>query len=65
MIYIITAVALIGAYLNAKGDKRGFYFWIVSNSYLSCYNAYLGEYAQACLFLAYLYITAKVLVEWE
>ena len=65
MIAIITLIALAGAYLNSKGDKRGFYFWLVSNFYLSLYNFMIGESAQACLFLAYLYITVQGLYHWE
>jgi hypothetical protein len=50
----IIFLALFGAFLNARGDRNGFVYWMFTNTYLMVKNIYIGEYAIAVLFLAYL-----------
>ena len=64
VIWIITAIALTGTYLNATGDKRGFVLWMVSNTGLSLWNLSIGEYAQATLFLCYLILAVYGYITW-
>jgi hypothetical protein len=63
--WILTAVALYGAYLNSKADKNGFYWWLVSNAGFSTYNFFIGEYAMSALFTAYLVITINGIRNWK
>ncbi len=68
MIYFemgIVFLALVGAYLNAKGDQNGFIFWIFTNTYLTWKNLIIHEYAQSSLFLAYLLLALYGYVNWK
>lgn len=63
--WLMTAVALVGAYLNSQADKRGFYFWLVSNTGFCLYNASIGEWAMSVLFACYLAITINGIRTWN
>jgi nicotinamide riboside transporter PnuC len=63
--WFICAIALFGAYLNAKQDVRGFLLWMVSNTYLCLLNLSIGQYSQAALFFAYLCITIQGFYTWR
>lgn len=63
--WVVIALALYGAYLNAKQDIRGFIFWTITNVWLTSWNLYIGEYPQAMLFLAYTIITVKGYITWR
>ena len=55
--WFIVFIALFGAYLISNNDKRGFYLWVISNSFMVI-NGYITEqYFQVVLFSAYLLIT--------
>ena len=61
----IVLLALWGAYLNAKGDRNGFIFWIFTNSFLAAKNFSIHEYAQGTLFLAYLALALYGYITWH
>jgi len=63
--WTLTIIALIGAWLNSQGEKRGFYYWCLSNVGFSVYNAWIGEYAMCALFFAYLLITVNGMRKWK
>lgn len=63
--WLITLIALIGAYFNSKQNKIGFYFWIVSNVSFCIVNLIIGQFAQSFLFFAYLIISIYGLVVWS
>lgn len=63
--WIMISVALYGAYLNSKQDINGFILWTITNSYFTVYNFYNEEWAQGCLFLAYLIITLNGIKTWR
>lgn len=63
--WVIIGMALYGAYLNSKQDVRGFLFWIITNSYLLAHNFIIGQWAQGCLFAAYLVLAINGLVSWK
>jgi hypothetical protein len=63
--WFLTIVALIGAYLNSKQQKEGFYYWLVSNTGFSLYNFMIGEWAMCILFAVYLGITINGLRKWK
>jgi nicotinamide riboside transporter PnuC len=63
--YAIVAIALYGAWLNARGKRAGFSFWIVSNTYLAIKNFSISEHAQGWLFLAYLALALYGYATWK
>jgi len=63
--WILTIIALIGAWLNSKGNVRGFYFWLVSNTGFCIYNAYIFEGAMSLLFFVYFCITCQGIYVWK
>jgi len=65
MSWILTIIALIGAFFNSQGEKRGFYFWVISNLGFCIYNACILEWAMCALFFAYLLITINGLCKWK
>jgi len=62
--WIFTIIALVGAYFNSLGDKKGFYFWIASNTAFALVNFEIGQYAQSFLFLVYLAISINGIAKW-
>lgn len=65
LIWIVTAIALIGTYLNARQNRNGFLLWMVSNTAFSVWNLEIGEYAQAFLFLCYLFLAVYGYFAWK
>ena len=63
--WLITAVSLIGAIFNAKGNIWGFYIWIPANIAWVVYDFIEGQPAQASLFIAYTIITAFGIYTWR
>jgi len=55
--WIVTFIAILGAYLVSCYDKRGFYLWIISNTFFMFSSIFNGQYALAFLFFVYLCIT--------
>lgn len=63
--WVMSAVALMGTILNAEMNIYGFIFWLVSNAYMTIRFAYIGEYAQATLFLIYFLLAIRGIVAWQ
>lgn len=63
--WIMSAVALAGTVMNAEMSIYGFLFWLVSNLYMTIRFAYIGEYAQATLFLIYFLLAIRGIVVWQ
>ena len=63
--WTMSAVALLGTILNAEMNIYGFIFWLVSNLYMTIRFAYIGEYAQATLFLIYFLLAIRGIVVWQ
>jgi membrane protein implicated in regulation of membrane protease activity len=61
----MSAVALFGTILNAEKNIFGFAFWLVSNMYMTIRFAYIGEYAQAVLFLVYTVLAVRGIIAWR
>jgi hypothetical protein len=51
---IITALAIVGGYLNSIGNRIGFAIWCVTNTGFTINNLMIGQYEQAFLFFVYL-----------
>ena len=65
MTWIIVALALAGAVLNAARRVEGFYVWVLTNAWLAVHNYSVGEHAQAALWLAYLVICVAGIARWR
>lgn len=63
--WFLAMIALYGTYLNVYQDKRGFYYWLISNSAFAGINFYLGLWAQATLFGIYTVLAIMGLKNWE
>lgn len=63
--WLVTAIALYGTYLNACGERKGFYYWLVSNACFCAINLGHAQYAQGFLFAAYFVLAIKGLESWE
>lgn len=62
--WLMLFVTLLGAYLNSQKNIKGFYLWVISNTYFFAYNLVITEYSQAILFIVYLVITLNGLRVW-
>jgi nicotinamide riboside transporter PnuC len=63
--WLLTGIAMAGAIYNSEGSKKGFYYWIISNTGFAVYNACIGELAMAVLFSLYLLITINGIRTWK
>lgn len=63
--WVMSGIALMGTILNAECNIIGFLFWLVSNLYMTIRFAYIGEYAQALLFLIYFLLAIRGIVVWQ
>jgi nicotinamide riboside transporter PnuC len=48
--WLFTIIAIIGTYINAKGNRLCFYLWVVSNVGFIIINVATKAYPQAALF---------------
>jgi len=62
--WVMSAIALFGTILNAERNVYGFWFWLVSNMYMTIRFTYIGEYAQAVLFLVYTVLAVRGIIAW-
>ena len=62
---IMSAVAVAGTVMNAVRSIYGFFFWFVSNLYMTIRFAYIGEHAQATLFFIYFVLAIRGIVVWK
>ena len=63
--WLVAIASLIGAFLNARKNVKGFYIWVVTNLCWVAYDIYISQYAQAFLFLAYMGISIYGIVTWR
>jgi len=63
--WIFAIIAVYGTYLNVKMDKRGFYFWLISNSAFCAINLAQAHLAQGFLFGIYLVLSVIGLQNWK
>lgn len=63
--WIFVLIALYGTYLNSNKDRRGFYFWLVSNTAFVVINFDAGMYSQSALFAVYTWLAIRGLMNWE
>ena len=53
MLWLNTAVAILGTFLNTKQIRFGFVLWTITNAVFVGANLYLKIYPQAALFSVY------------
>lgn len=63
--WIFSALSITGAVLNARGNIKGFYIWIVGNMCWVVYDAIIGEYAQSFLFLFFTGVCVYGIRQWK
>lgn len=63
--WLITIIALIGSYLNSNRNKKGFYLWIITNTFWCILDYKTGLKAQSFLYLCYIIIALKGLITWS
>lgn len=63
--WLITLMALIGSFLNSNRDKRGFYLWIITNTFWCILDYRAGLLAQSFLYLCYIIVAVKGLFTWR
>jgi nicotinamide riboside transporter PnuC len=63
--WIFTGIALYGTWLNAKGQRQGFYWWIITDIAFSVINFQIEQYALSLLFLVYTVLAIKGLITWK
>lgn len=63
--WVMSAIALAGTVFNAERNICGFWFWLISNLYMTIRFAYIGEYAQALLFFIYTLLAIRGLIAWR
>lgn len=62
--WVMSAIALAGTFMNAERNKYGFYFWAVSNLYMTIRFFVIGEYAQSTLFFIYFILAIRGIFAW-
>ena len=62
--WIITGIAILGTFLNARQNINGFVCWIISDTYLMLLNIDIGQYAQAALFFIFLLLAIYGVFQW-
>ncbi len=65
MIWILTALSLIGVVLNIKKRKSCFYLWAFTNSSWAIIDFQAGISAQGLLFSVYFLLAIWGLIEWR
>lgn len=60
----MSIIALLGTILNAERNKIGFYFWFISNIYMTIVDFQAGLYAQSALFLVYTILAIRGMFVW-
>jgi predicted membrane protein len=64
--WVATVVAIFGTYLVSNFNRKGFFFWVVSNTFFCFYNLfYLKNFAGFALFAIYLGITLRTVFREE
>ncbi|MDX9788943.1 MAG: nicotinamide mononucleotide transporter [Desulfobacterales bacterium] len=63
--WVVTALSIIGAILNARCKVSGFYFWTIANLSWVVIDFNRGPHAQAALFLFYFATCLYGIYSWK
>ncbi len=64
LIWLNTAVAIAGTFLNAKRIRFGFVLWMITNLVFVVNNLYIKSYPQAALFSVYFGLALFGWINW-
>lgn len=65
MLWVLTAVSLLGVVLNIKKKRSCFVLWIITNGLWAAVDFYSGLQAQGALFTIYLILAIYGWFAWE
>lgn len=63
--WLFTALSITGSYYNSYQDRKGFLFWLVSNTGFLTLFAVDGMYAQMVLFGVFIGFNINGLRQWK
>lgn len=63
--WALTIMSLVGAYFNVKKHWVGFLLWAIVDIGWAGYDYWIGEYAQAFLFMCYFGLASWGLISWH
>jgi len=62
--WLVTAAAIVGAWLNVKKRRSGFAVWMLTNLLNAGYCLWIGQPAQALLFGVFLGLAVWGWISW-
>lgn len=65
ILWFMTFLALTGTILNAKKNKIGFQFWMISNLFFCLHNLFIEQYPQSALFGIYWILAIYGYYNWS
>ena len=63
--WIVSAIALLGVWLNIKKDSCCFVLWTFTNGFWCVYDYSIGATAQSALFFVYFVLAVYGLYKWR
>lgn len=65
MMWLLTAVSIVGVVLNIKRMRSCFVVWGITNAAWALIDLYVGLYAQAVLFMVYFVLAVWGYMTWK
>lgn len=65
MMWLVTALSLVGTILNIKKKRICFGIWLVTNSIWCLFDFSIGAYAQSALFAVYVGLALWGVIAWR
>jgi membrane protein implicated in regulation of membrane protease activity len=65
LMWLVTILSIVGTVANIYGRRWGFAVWLGTNLSWAIYDAWIGAWAQAVLFLVYAGLAIWGLVKWR
>ena len=63
--WIVAAIALLGAWFNARGKTRSFIMWLCTNTVWMVVDFNEGLYAQSAQFAAFAALSVYGIYQWR
>ena len=65
LMWLVTAVSIVGVILNIYRVRACFWIWIMTNAVWCVYDCWLGAWPQAALFAVYFVLAVWGLLVWK
>jgi nicotinamide riboside transporter PnuC len=65
MMWVLTALSIVGVILNVRKDHRGFLLWMVTNAAWAVVDFEHGLFAQGVLFVVYFFLALWGWISWK